>query len=473
MYYIREMDFEDFRDIIFYGFVIALVISVVLLVVGSIIVYSDQGTNTAEQNFYWALQGKEVNDTKATELAQIIRQMYNREPLNWSRAAGVDLNYATRRWEKVLSILENPEAEVKIGIPTWENWFLLAGPVCWLIFASLFSSFYPVQTKLQDYYSDERDRNRWWQYPWRKWWAYPMLLVMLPYVVFTQPAVAIYASVRKFRGIDRQEEEKKRLQREENLRRQQEETQRRREREEQLQRQREMEERLQKQRLAETLVAAKREFQSIVTMVNRRVRTNRREWIRLHKFPLLSEKQNRELKVRQARDRLSRLGTEIEDIQRELAEAEAELNVTNKSLEAISTKTEEEWIADFEKLRRFSLVKAVEVCGTDIRVFTNTIFIEFEEKRYEIGNFLIKIDTQQRTLGAVTIENLCNTSDCGRHHPYGDDVGGYCFGNIQDQLEELLEERDYLTVIVVILQALQTAQGDSTEKIQNWKEVEE
>jgi len=244
------------------------------------------------------------------------------------------------------------------------------------------------------------------------------------------------------------------------------------------------------------LVVAQHKFRNLVESVNKNEAKNLRGWKRLSKKPLFFKKQKQEEQISRFKRQLADFSRQIEDLkiriedykrrmadtgtyisgtQRNLAEAEAGLESLNKLLRSRNKETKEKWVSDFGKLRGFSLVKAVKVWNGVIMVYTDTIYITWYRRKYEIGNFLIKIDTKKSSASdAIGIENLCNTSDCGRHHPYTSDEYGedFCFGNMGDELEDLFEEGDFLTMIEVILKAFQTAKGDSTYLIKKWKRVE-
>jgi len=444
MYYTRRIDFDDFADLVGVVFIIAVIACGLIAGFGSCVVYDAQQNQIAEQNLYFALQGKEVNDTKVMRTAEMLRQLYENKFQNWTQFKEIDLGIAFKHWDNVLAILENPEKEINVDIFTWEEWLSIAGIISWLIIALSLSATYPVATWRERYSFNERGFNRWWQYPWRKWWAHPILLVMLPYVIITQPTVSIYAAIRKAKGIDKREA---------------------------------LEEYFRgtippkRTRLEEEIERDKANFQSLVNLVDRDREANRRKWIEISKKKLSLEKQKTESTIKSRRTDLSSLGRQIETAQRGLAEAEAKLTNLNEAIEMKKDETGRELGAEFDQLLGFPLVKAVKVEDNEIKVYTDTIYISRRWKKYEIGNFLICIGTREN--GYILIRNLSNTSSCGQHHPYTMGLDGFCFGNLRDQIDKLLIQRDYLTLIVVILQALQTAEGDASDRVEYWKEVKD
>jgi len=448
MHYTRKIDLREFLELIVIPFLIGIAILVIISVGGAVVIFDKQTQGMREQNFYWALQGRQVNDTEIEKLAQVAHQIYNEQFQNWSETIDMDLKYIFERWDNVTTILENPETEVRIETPSWDDWFLLVGFISWVILAFALSIGYPITTSNENYWSSE-ESNRWWQYPWRRWWAYPMLLLMMPYVIFTQPAVAIYAIIRKIRGLDRREKEE------------------------------ELEATLKERNRSwwnpkAEIEANKAKFESLVSLIKKDYRKSRQKWIESRKIDkIIQEKEQTKSEIQQLRAKLSSLGTEIETLQRNLALAENRrktLEIAFKKRE-IDKKTKEELEMEFDRLLKIPLVKAVKVQKREIKVFTDTIYITYKGRKYEIGNFLIRIGTTGE--GYIKIINLCNTSNCGRHHPYSSNRGEdtICFGNLTGSIDQLLVERDYLSLIIVILQALQTARGDNPQRVKQWKRV--
>lgn len=466
MHYIRRIDLRNFAELLVIPLAIAGIIIAIVVVIGSLDVHFNQQDRIAEQNFYFALQGKAVNDTGAMNLAETLRQIHNEEFNNWTKLKEFDREFVFKYEENVKAILENPETKINVEIKSWENWWLLAAQISGLVFVGALNIGYPVMTHLKDYLYDQRSFNKWWQYPWRKWWAYPMLLVMLPYVTFIQFAVAIYAASRKLKGLDRREEAQ-RIEREEAQRIE-----------------RELQEKQKEApviRLArpETEIEADRlKFQSLIASINKDNPKTQEEWIKCRRLERLTfEKQQLELNIQEIRSELSSLGPKVEGCQRNLASAEARLEAVSHAIEkrTAEKKTDEELRTEFDKLLQFPLVEAVKIEEEEIKVFTGTICVSFDGQRYEIGNFLIRIGTVDE--GYVIITNLCTTSDRGYNHPYQLDnhewrLDKTCFNELTDNIKQLLREKDYPPLIVVVLQILQTAESCSAEDLEGWKKVE-
>jgi hypothetical protein len=115
------------------------------------------------------------------------------------------------------------------------------------------------------------------------------------------------------------------------------------------------------------------------------------------------------------------------------------LNMTEKG---------ERYGAEFDQLIATPHVKRVEVsqAGT-VSIFTDTVFLTFDGKLYEIGDFRIDLGLGPRLERGLRIVNLRIKELTGQsryHHPHvfgeGDKV---CFGNIEFAIVKLLGEFEY------------------------------
>lgn len=109
---------------------------------------------------------------------------------------------------------------------------------------------------------------------------------------------------------------------------------------------------------------------------------------------------------------------------------------------------------EFDTLSRMPHVKKVLVQNGTVFVFTDTVFIEFDEQRWEIGDFKIGIDAE----GGLSIYNLRAhelTGQTNMHHPHVFDGGtNPCLGNIGVGLREMLDRHEYAVVAQVVIEFL-------------------
>lgn len=125
---------------------------------------------------------------------------------------------------------------------------------------------------------------------------------------------------------------------------------------------------------------------------------------------------------------------------------------------------------ELDKILKLPLILAVDIDANKkaLQVYTDTIYISYGKKLYEIGMFRITFCFRSPEILFV---NLCSTHpfNC-YHHPYVRN-GSFCFGQHRDFVYNTLDKFEFSAAIQFILTALQTAAGDNTEAIAEWKDV--
>jgi hypothetical protein len=106
---------------------------------------------------------------------------------------------------------------------------------------------------------------------------------------------------------------------------------------------------------------------------------------------------------------------------------------------------------EFQKLLEHPLIEKVSV-DTSIIVRTRMIYIRYDRQRYEIGRFVIRLnpDTQR-----VSFENLTRVVFFDCQHPHIKNRIP-CWGNIGPTVAQLFRERQYIALVHVCLQFLQS-----------------
>lgn len=172
------------------------------------------------------------------------------------------------------------------------------------------------------------------------------------------------------------------------------------------------------------------------------------------------------MKVILCKQKLSNFGIAISDAQRELAETRKQLENWESGLEKLKEKSKPTFFKDFERLLNLSYVRAVDVGSSLLDVYTDTVFIDYNGKRYEIGMFQISIDMFQNS---IRLQNFTSTHPEGHHHPYGD--SNLCWGSLTTPIRNALAGKEYTAAAQYIIQALHSAEGDHPEYVKEWKEV--
>ena len=162
------------------------------------------------------------------------------------------------------------------------------------------------------------------------------------------------------------------------------------------------------------------------------------------------------------RDEVLRLRGVVAEREAELAQLGARLRMVGREhhrtrqrlTEAERTASSEQlrFERDFDALVALPHVRRVDVDGTRIRITTDAIDIEHEDRQYRLGSFAIDIDIER----GIHITNLENTSEStGWDHPH---VQGTvpCLGNLQEGCELLLGQLEIVPLAALLLQFLDT-----------------
>lgn len=448
-YIARRVSFKNFSNAVGESAVFAIfLIAVFLWIIGSVgfSLYRDDAIH--ERNILLALRGQTVEDAKDVKAAEIAKQMYKGAFQDWwliqdalkSKSTN-SIEFVFKNWDKIDSFIRDPEAPIKDVLP-WKFWLVLAGFINWSILSLVISISYGVAY----------DRCRPWQYPWDKAWAYPMVLVMWPHIIITQPIVFSVFIVRKiFPGAGDQPP------------RETEETQVHR---------REFISPIKRQELIEK---ERKEFFCQVERVKMALQKQRELWVEIRKqgsFENLKiEKAALEASIRASRSRLAELAVDAENLQRSISQYSDKLDLVADKIKNPDNFDHSTLGDEFGKLMNFYPIKAIEASDKEIKIYTDVIYLEHDNKKYEIGNFLVSIYLGGVSRRDIKIKNLSNTSNCRYSHPYGEYEDNFCFGRQTELVEQFLKKKDYPSVIILVVQALQTYVGGPYAQITNWKEV--
>ncbi|MFY9457353.1 MAG: hypothetical protein WAP23_00250, partial [Candidatus Spechtbacterales bacterium] len=181
-------------------------------------------------------------------------------------------------------------------------------------------------------------------------------------------------------------------------------------------------------------------------------------------------KADAETRIHATREELARFGRAIEEKQRDLADVIALGKKLEEAVRGNSDKTAAEMDREFEILSQKEGVRAFRVTPSTVEVFTETIFIDRDGEKFEIGDFNVTAQTSEK--GKVIVRNLRNTWGGRRGHPFDQD-GSFCFGVNADKVNDALIRRDFLPLITFILEALQSSNGLDRKTLMNWRLVKE
>lgn len=431
-----------------------------------------------ENNLHLALQGKEVNDSKALATAQVIRSMYGGEFNDWLYLGslmgdpnkinnGIDndhnaINFAVRNWNETVEYLEDPDKAIPEN-HIWKNaldWFLKFASVVTLIAVN---AGYIIGAA-------ERPYSNLYKYPWKEKWALPWVIPLMPYILLTQPFVLLYMIIREpiefgYRSIVAWNDHLESVQ----VRTTTTSTEEPEPEPEPRLRSSSFEKHSDYVRSEKEIRKLEKQFEEIVRNATENIENSKKNFEIFYKNVLGTEMENKRSLINTFRTKLSTLGLEIETTQKEILKAtKQEIDIKNTIASVDSEKTAEE----FKNILNLPLVKAVEISDESnlINIYTKKIFIDYNGKRFEIGNFLISLNMRYNS---KEIKNLTSTTNYTRHHPYNscDFSTSFCFGSMDAVIFKALRDNNILLATTLILQALQTGGGDSTEKIDYWRKV--
>ena len=187
-------------------------------------------------------------------------------------------------------------------------------------------------------------------------------------------------------------------------------------------------------------------------------------------------------------DRLILVQSQIKDSEQKLGEASRTIVCENRNLDdlrpEISRLTEkaegvaERSLGQFDSLLSLPHVKNVSA-NTEgvISIFTDTVFLRYGGKRYELGDYQINFYPD----GALNVSNLRVqklTKQSFYHHPHVFNTGAtyhqVCLGNLQEGVYQLIASQDYYTateILVDFLHQMKEVPPYISYLINKWKPI--
>lgn len=443
------VDFGDFlEDYIGVGFVIGIIL-VLLVGIGGTGSYDGSKIKPAEEKkLYLALEGKAVDGTQAKEAAKIIRAIVEKNKTlpeylgsleKLQKSSSHHFVTFLQKKDKIIGLLKGDvkNLSASVEVPTWATFWKYYLILSWLGLALACTINF-----LRESLSNGESLLQW---PWRAPWVYPAIVFMSPVLI---PCMAVEAGIRApkklYRLIVRRTSgEQPRLSGDGH----------------------EDRKRLDENELNRKKLMAAEQIKNAAS----RIDEAKKAWAE-NRLPLFQQKtESFKQRVASCKEELSSLGRGITSTQRGLAEAEKELAAWEQNLEKNKDKAYADYLKELDQLLNLPYVKAVEIVGRYLFVYTDMIYIKYHGRTYEIGVFKITIWLDIRNF---SVENLCTTHPLGKHHPYGGDPRSYfCWGSLAGPIYKALEEKEYAVAVHYIIQALQSAQGDNPEGAKEWKEV--
>jgi len=157
------------------------------------------------------------------------------------------------------------------------------------------------------------------------------------------------------------------------------------------------------------------------------------------------------------KDSLRQRGSELEEIEREYFRSKKELAYVSSLDPDIQERIEKE----FEGLLKNPLIKAVEVSGTEIHIYTDNLIVAnhissgYGDDNKVVGPFKIVVGTAHDQLGAVKVF-AAHKSTIRHWQGAGSKNGNHCFGDGESFIRSLLKEFKICEAIGIVLDALQS-----------------
>jgi len=137
------------------------------------------------------------------------------------------------------------------------------------------------------------------------------------------------------------------------------------------------------------------------------------------------------------------------------------------ALEAIDGGENTKYGAEYDALAEVEKVKRVIVRDGMVQVYTDNIYINYDGKTYDIGEFRIDIGTN----GELHAINLTRTIS-GKAHPHIDSNGWICLGNVSSGIAELIANYEFAVVAQIMIQFLCTFNAGPHYSVRGFPVVE-
>jgi len=168
--------------------------------------------------------------------------------------------------------------------------------------------------------------------------------------------------------------------------------------------------------------------------------------------------------IKKTSDQITELEDRLGKYQRAIIEHIREINFKQEMIEALKIIPDlHSKEIEFDKLVEHPDIENISIDGESVVVFTKHIDIEYKNKVYSIGKFIIQLSTDARAGWVVMFKNLSNTiENCP--HPHINSHGMPCLGNIQECLPHMIGAHQYAAAISVCIQYLKSYSNDNDGK---------
>jgi len=181
-------------------------------------------------------------------------------------------------------------------------------------------------------------------------------------------------------------------------------------------------------------------------------------------------------KKREYEQRIKEDEEETKEISRRLIELTRNIDVNKRMVFGLNDQKDhlEKYEQEYDKLLEMPHVRKVLVKNGRITVFTDTIYLSYENETYELGEYQINFEGRVRIINERPIFNPTHgTNEQWFHHPhvFEEDGGNTCLGNITAGISELVGKYEYAIATAILIDFLHTCKYPHYLQA-NWKPME-
>ncbi len=200
-------------------------------------------------------------------------------------------------------------------------------------------------------------------------------------------------------------------------------------------------------------------------------------------------RQSREAYVRECGRRIQRMReqttNEIGEVEHGLNSASRTIVELTRRLEGLRMKStqlaesgrtvEARFAMEYDKLLQVPHVRRVQVRDGVVSVFTDTVYLEYNGDRYELGDYRIDIYTDGNLrIVNLRVRELTGQTKYQHPHVFREDGSNVCLGNITEGIAKLIGAYEYSVAAQILIEFLHTMTktGDYPHYLtSNWEPV--
>lgn len=442
--------YHDFvEDYFFLGFICALVIILMVGLFGGVIFAENRQDEAFEHNVYVSIWPNiELTDTELIESGETIKKILDNQPntteqlANLTKLFNLDRNYLEiifNKQDNLVNVMNGNISDISelVSVSKWSDFLKMFGLFSWLAIS--------LCTTINFVAMIINHEESLFDLDWKKPWTYLFLLLMSPFVLpcmfvelFFRGVLMPLIKIIKAKPIESPHvnNETPRLV-------------------------------IQPEDL---IVLRINTTKKLIRRLKKNVSVTREAFLSIYMHYVNNQASELKREVENSKSSLRVAGDKIKKAQIEYAQSQTKLSQWQDNIETVINKTKNDLLENFDMILKMPHVTAVDFHQNNLRIYTDMVFIDYEEIRYKLGIFRITIDPL--TEEVVRIENLCSTHPSRYVHPYSQDGFNFCFGELSQPIQITLKAREFASAVHFILRAIYSLDGDNSKDLHGWKQVE-